>query len=256
MSLGGRVPYLSSIKLVPDRVTSVDQFPFNLPFVADFAIEFRSPVTFFVGENGSGKSTVIEAIASLCGLPVGGGGKNELAARTGADDKAPLAPVLRPGFVKRPRDGYFFRAEHMSHFAELLDARRDDPDFLGDPYGRYGGRSLHTRSHGESFLALFTERLQEGLFLMDEPEAALSPQRQLALLARMASLVDGGRTQLIIATHSPILLTYPGAEILSFDDGRISSVRLEDTSHYQISRGILESPERCWKHLRANRDDD
>jgi predicted ATPase len=139
----------------------------------------------------------------------------------------------------------------MAHFADMLDDRRDDPDFLGDPYGRYGGRSLHARSHGEAFLALFMNRLDEGLVMMDEPESALSPQRQLELLVRMSVLVDRGRTQLIIATHSPILLTFPGAEILALDDGPLRPVRLEDTTHYQITRGILEHPEHYWKHLRG-----
>lgn len=249
------VPYLRGARIVPERVADWDDFPFALPFVRDLDFELRSPVTFFVGENGSGKSTLMEALAELCGLPVSGGGTNERPDRTGVDTTSPLAPALRPVFHRRPRDGYFFRAEHLAHFAELLDRRRDDPDFIGDPYALYGGAPLHTRSHGEAFLALFVHRLDQGLFLMDEPESALSPQRQLTLLARMAQLVSEGRTQLVIATHSPILLTFPGAEILSFDGGRLERVRLEDTSHYQITRGILEAPDRYWKHLRGDGGD-
>ncbi|MBX3268613.1 MAG: AAA family ATPase [Sandaracinaceae bacterium] len=246
-------PYLRGARLVPERVDDPERFPFDLPMARHLDLELGSPVTFFVGENGSGKSTLIEALAELCGLPPSGGGKNELTDRTGPDDHSPLARALRPSFARRPPDGYFFRAEHMAHFADLLDERRDDPDFAGDPYARYGGRSLHTRSHGEAFLHLFTDRLEQGLFLMDEPESALSPQRQLALLVRMADLVADGETQLLVATHSPILLTFPGAEILSLDDGPPTPVRLEETSHYQITRGILESPERFWKHLRGAR---
>jgi predicted ATPase len=244
-----RAPYLQSLRLLPERIPNPDAYPWNLPFVGNLAVELASAVTFFVGENGSGKSTVIEAIAALADLPASGGGRNDLASRTGPDDSAPLARALRPSFRERPRDGFFFRAEHMAHFAELLDARKADPDFLGDPYQRYGGRSLHTRSHGETFLSVLEGVLRGGLILMDEPESALSPQRQLSLLARMARLVGEGRTQFIVATHSAILLTFPGAQILSFDDGQIEPVTLEETRHYQITRGILEEPARYWKHL-------
>ena len=243
-------PYLIGAYLPPERAQ--DQFPFGLACIRELDLELQASVTFLVGENGTGKSTLMEALAELCGLPPSGGGKNELADRSGPRDHSVLGDALRPRFRERPADAYFFRAEHMAHFAELLDRRRDDPYFGGDPYGRYGGRSLHTRSHGEAFLALFGTRLQEGLYLMDEPESALSPQRQLALLARMSDLVGQGRTQLIVATHSPILLTFPGAEILSLDHGPVRRVGLEETSHYQITRGILEHPDVYWKHLRES----
>jgi predicted ATPase len=141
------------------------------------------------------------------------------------------------------------RAEFQAHFASLLEERRDDPEFLGDPYAIYGGRSLHTQSHGEAFLAVISNRMHDGLFIMDEPEAALSPQRQLSLLTRMSQLVDSGKTQFIIATHSPILMTFPDAEIVTLDKLPPSRIGLRETSHYQITRGILESPERYWKHL-------
>src|SRR4030095_3487015 len=120
------------------------------------------------------------------------------------------ASALRPVFRKRPSDAYFLRSEFQGHFASLLDARKADPDFWGDPYAAYGERSLHTRSHGEAFLAILQNRIRSGLLLFDEPESALSPQRQLALLAQMATLVAAGKSQFIIATHSPILLTFPG----------------------------------------------
>ena len=244
--------YLRRLRVLQERIDDPTTFPFTIPFVRDLDLTFRSSVTFLVGETGSGKSTVLEAIAALNGFPVTGGGKNESADEYGLQETSALAAALRPSWSGHPRDGYFFRAETLVEFASLLDHRRTDPDFLGDPYQRYGGRSLHTRSHGEAFLALFQNRLTSGLHLMDEPEAALSPQRQLALLARMADLVDEGATQFIVATHSPILMTLPGAQIVSFDDPGLPDVRLEDTSHYQITRGLLDCPERYWKHLRED----
>jgi predicted ATPase len=242
-------PYLVRIHLKEGAGES-SEYPFNLPLIRSLDIEFTTPVTFFVGENGSGKSTVIEAIAALARLPVSGGSRNELSGTHGPEAASALAPFVRPSFRRQPRDGYFLRAEFQAHFASLLDQRREDPDFLGDPYSLYGSRSLHTRSHGEAFLAILQNRLRSGLLLFDEPESALSPQRQLVLLAYMSTLVDAGESQFIIATHSPILLTFPGARILSFDGDAVRAIALEDTSHYQITKGILQNAAVYWKHLR------
>lgn len=240
--------FLTRVQIVPERVKA-GAFPFGLPFVRDLDLAFTRPVTCFVGENGSGKSTLIEAIAEVCGLPVSGGGRNEAGDRHGPEQQSALGSAIRPSFTRRPSDGYFFRAEFHAHLASLLDARRDDPDFDGDPYARYGGRSLHAQSHGEAFLAVLLNRVRSGIVLMDEPESALSPQRQLALLGRMFDLAASG-TQFIVATHSPILLTFPGADIVSFDEAPPRSIALGATSHYQITRGILEEPERYWRALR------
>jgi predicted ATPase len=246
-------PYLVRLRL-KDGAADRGEYPFSVPIIRCLDIEFTSPVTFFVGENGTGKSTVIEAIAALCKLPVSGGGRNELAGNHGPDASSPLAASLRPSFRRRPPDAYFLRAEFQAHFATLLDARNADPDFRrwGDPYERYGGRSLHARSHGEAFLAILQNRIRSGLLLFDEPESALSPQRQLALLAQMSMLVATGKSQFIIATHSPILLTFPGAQILSFDGDALRPTSLEDTSHFQITKGILQNPAVYWKHLQAS----
>ncbi len=238
--------FLERLFLRPNAQLAQDTFPGSLRFVHCLDIVFDTAVTFFVGENGSGKSTLIEAIAALCDLPVTGGGRNELAS---CHSRSELAAHLRAAFRRKPRDAYFFRAEFQDQFANLLEARHADPDFGGDPYARYGGRSLHARSHGEAFLEIFTSWMQPGVIVMDEPEAALSPQRQLTVLAQMAALTRGGEAQFIIATHSPILLTFPGAKLLSLDSDRIEPTRLEDTAHYQITRGILEHPERYWRHL-------
>jgi predicted ATPase len=186
----------------------------------------------------------------VCRLPVSGGSRNELSGRHGPDTSSPLARALRPTFRQRPADAYFLRAEFQAHFASLLDQRNADPDFRDDPYERYGGRSLHTRSHGEAFLAIMQNRLRSGLLLLDEPESALSPQRQLALLAQMSMAVTAGSSQFIIATHSPILLTFPDAQILSFDGEAVHPISLEETSHFQITKGILQNPAAYWRHLR------
>jgi predicted ATPase len=245
------VPFLLGARTRPERI-STDGYPFHLPLLRSLDLTFESPVTFFVGENGSGKSTVLEALADVCRLPVSGGSRSELGAGHGPETSSALGPALRPSFRRRPSDGYFLRAEFQAHFASLLDARNDDPDFrrTGDPYALYGGRSLYTRSHGEAFLAILQNRIRTGLFLFDEPESALSPQRQLVLLAHMSNLVDGGHAQFIIATHSPILLPFPGAHILSFEGTDVHRIALEDTSHYQITKGILQNPGAYWKHLR------
>lgn len=245
-------PYLTRIAVDPRRVSDASAWPFTMPWVPGLSLEVRHAVTFFVGENGSGKSTLVEGLAEACGLPVAGGGVHELPDGHGPEISSALGRALRPGFRARPHDRWFFRAELSSHLASLLDRRRDDPDFAGDPYRRYGGRSLHTRSHGEAFLAVLLEGMSSGLVLMDEPESALSPQRQLTLLARMAQMVAEGETQFVIATHSPILLTYPGADLVSFDAAPLERVRLEDTSHYRITRSVLERPASFWRHLTAD----
>lgn len=249
------VPYVTGVTLKEEEPLDPSVFPGNLPFTHKLKLAFESPVTYFVGENGSGKSTLIEALAVLARLPIAGGGTNELDADQGEAESSLLANSLRLSFIRQPRDRYFFRAEAQAHFASLLEQRRNDPDFRAagggraNPYARYGGRALHQMSHGEAFLSVMQNRFQAGLFLMDEPESALSPQRQLALLALMYQLVQSGATQFIAATHSPILLTFPGAAIISFENGSLRRINLEETSHYQITRGILDDPERYWRHL-------
>jgi predicted ATPase len=243
------VPYLVGLRVVAERLPEERSFPFNLSFLPALDLRFEAPVTFFVGENGTGKSTLLEAIAALSRLPVSGGSRGELANAHGPEKESSLARVLRPAFRQQPRDGFFLRAEFAAHFASLLEEREKDPNFAGNPYEIYGGRSLHTRSHGEAFLAILQNRLDKGLFLLDEPESALSPQRQLALLSLIYDLAGTGDSQFIIASHSPILMTYPNARIISFDDDNLRDIAIEKTSHYQVTRGILEHPEGYWKYL-------
>lgn len=247
-------PYLRGVRLPPERVPPEGGFPFDLPCVVDLDLTFPTAVTFLVGENGSGKSTLIEAIAEIAGLPASGGSKNELPDYTGPKDHTRLGALLRPIFSKRPRWGYFFRSEHTAHFGELLVRREADEDFLGAPYARYGGQSLQQVSHGESYMEIL-RGAGDGLLVFDEPEAALSPSRQLELLALLWRRVRSGRTQVVAATHSPILMTFPGATLLSLDEGRPKVVTLEETEHYRLTRDILASPGSFWKHLRALDDD-
>jgi predicted ATPase len=243
------VPYLVGLRVVPERLPEERSLPINLSFVSTLDLQFDAPVTFLVGENGTGKSTLLEAIAALSRLPVSGGSRSELSDAHGPEKESSLSRAIRPAFRQQPKDGFFLRAEFAAHFASLLEEREKDPGFGGNPYGLYGGRSLHTRSHGEAFLAILQNRFQKGLFLLDEPESALSPQRQLALLSLIYDLVGAGDSQFIIASHSPILMTYPNSQIISFDNEGLREIEIEETSHYQVTRGILEHPENYWKYL-------
>jgi predicted ATPase len=240
--------FISRISLLRDKAPSFDAYPFSLPAVR--ALETLEPhpkVTFFVGENGSGKSTLLEAIAVSMGFNPEGGTKNF---RFGTRmSHSALHEYLRiaKGF-KRPRDGFFLRAESFFNVATEIENLDDGPG--GPPIiSSYGGTSLHERSHGESFLALLMERFGgQGLYLLDEPEAALSPQRQLAALARINDLVKDG-SQFIIATHSPILMAYPDAWIYEFTESGIARVAYEETEHFKVTRAFLANPERMLREL-------
>lgn len=222
-------------------------YAFGLPAVRRFGERrLTAPVTVFVGENGSGKSTLLEALAVALGLNAEGGSKNlRFVTRATHSELHGLLRVTRA--AKRPRDAFFLRAESYYNVATAIDELDEDPDnvqFASDPPIRaaYGGTSLHRQSHGESFLTLFFERLRgPGIYLMDEPEAALSPQRQLALLARMHQLVRAG-SQFLFATHAPILMAYPGADVWHFGKGGVRAVAATETDHWCILRRFLAEP--------------
>jgi predicted ATPase len=227
-----------NMTLLRDTVPDFDRYPFSLPAVRHLdQLTFHPAVTFIVGENGSGKSTLLEAIAVALGYNAEGGSRN---LRFGTrDSHSPLHEHLRivRGY-RRPRDGYFLRAESFFNVASALEQ-------LGPgAFDCYGGHSLHEQSHGESFMALLNHRFDgQGLYVLDEPEAALSPQRQLAALARIHQLVKAG-SQFIIATHSPILMAYPDARIYACLPDGLRRTDYEDTEHYQVTLEFLRDPRR------------
>ena len=210
-------------------------------------LAFDASVTILVGENGTGKSTLLEAIAVACGFNPEGGSRNFKFSTN--DTHSALHQNLR--IVRRafPKDGYFLRAESLYNVATNLEQLDRQPAFSRKLTESYGGRSLHKQSHGESFLALVQNRLGgNGLYLFDEPEAALSPMRQLTLLAEIDRLVKAN-SQLIIATHSPILMAYPGAQILELSAEGIRAVDWRETEHYQVTKRFLDDPARMLRYL-------
>lgn len=210
-------------------------------------LEFDQPVTFLVGENGTGKSTLLEAIAVACGFNPEGGTRN-FSFSTRATHSV-LGEYLTPARKRYPRDGFFLRAESFYNVATNIDEMDEVPGASPRLIDSYGGVSLHKQSHGESFLALVQNRFGgEGLYLMDEPEAALSPSRLLTLLAEMNLLVKAD-SQFIVSTHSPILMAYPNARIYELSGEGIRTVAYKETEHYQLTRRFLENPDRMLRYL-------
>lgn len=233
-------PFLTGVELLPERVIP-GRHPCDIPLLADgLSLRFTTPVTFMVGENGTGKSTLLEALAWNAGFSGGGGNRTNEYSET--DDGRLLGGALKLAWKQRVGTGFFLRAETFYNFASYLEE-------VGSTFRAYGGRSLHHQSHGEAFLALFKHRVEDGLYLLDEPEAALSPQRQLAFLRIIHELASQKIAQFIIATHSPILLAFPGATVWSLDGGRVEEVNYRETEHYRVTRDFLEAPERFFRYL-------
>jgi predicted ATPase len=232
-------PFLKELRFNPPGKRR--DFPFNVPlFSQAFALEFRKPVTIIVGENGTGKSTLLESIAAKCGFALEGGNRNH--AEDATYNSTPLDDALELSWFPRIHQGFFLRAETFTNFASKVDQL--------DVSWAYGGKSLHAQSHGESFMALFNSRLENGgVFLLDEPEAALSPVRQLGFMKLMHDVEKFREAQLIMATHSPILLSYPGADVLAIEDGKFQRVDYRETEHFRITADFLKDPERFFRHL-------
>ncbi|MAS95215.1 MAG: AAA family ATPase [Verrucomicrobiales bacterium] len=234
------------------------EFPFSIPAVSALAsspMKLNRGLTFLVGENGSGKSTILEGIADKHGFTREGGPRTKnLVQKDYWSDLGGYITLQRsPGI--NPMDGFFLRSESFFNFATVLDELESEfPSKL--PYFSYGGKSLHVQSHGESFLSLFLNRFGEhGLYILDEPEAALSPSRQLALMVRIHDLIEA-HCQFIIATHSPILLGFPGATIYQLDEDGLEEVSYEETSPYQITQQFLKDRERMLGFLFSEEDFD
>jgi predicted ATPase len=223
--------HLTEVRIEGERLPTRGIYPFNIPLVGQATrLAFTRPVAFFLGENGSGKSTLLDAISRKCGMPIWDKPRRHLVHHN--PHEARLADYLSVTWSNGPVPGSVFRAETFREFADFLDdVALCDPGRL--PY--HGGQLLNTLSHGEGFLAYFGGRFQlRGLYILDEPESALSPANQVRFLHLLRRLGTEGDAQFIIATHSPILLAHPAAQIFSFDGLRIEEVTYEETMHYQI----------------------
>ncbi|MFO0799959.1 MAG: AAA family ATPase [Gemmataceae bacterium] len=242
-------PFLLHAELLPERVVHPDRYPYTLPAVRGLGrLAFHPKVTFFVGENGSGKSTMLEALAVSLGLNPEGGSRN-FNFQTRASHSGLEAALRVAKSHRHPADSYFLRAE--SYFNVATDIERMDriPSNAPPLILSYGGVSLHEQSHGESFFALFRHRFGGcGLYLLDEPEAALSPTRQLQFLATLHDYCGRG-SQFVVATHSPIILAYPDATIYRFGSEGVAPVAYTETEHYLVTRGFLGNPERSLREL-------
>lgn len=223
--------FLRSVTLKRDKVPSFSEYPFSLAAVRDMdTMQFNPAVTFFVGDNGSGKSTLLEALAVAVGMNAEGGSRNfAFATRQTHSCLCDYLQLIRG--ARRPKDDYFLRAESFYNVATEIDRLEVNRG--------YGDVSLHTQSHGESFWILLTKRFgANGLYFLDEPEAALSPSRQLAALAVIHGLVLR-KAQFVIATHSPILMAYPNATIYLFSQDGVTQVRYDETEHFTVTRDFL-----------------
>jgi predicted ATPase len=233
-------PYLKRIWLEPSRITNREAYPFCLPLLRDdFELGFDRAITIIVGENGTGKSTLLEGIAALAGYDEAGGGKGYKPVDHSMAIEAmggKLSTALRASWLPKITNGWFFRAESFFSVARYLDEAAREP-LSGPP------PDFLSHSHGEGFLRFFEERCQrQGIFIFDEPESALSPSRQIEFLKLMRKLDDIGHCQIIMATHSPVLMAYPGARLLRLTKYGLEPVSVEQTDHYKVMREFCDDP--------------
>lgn len=236
-------PFLKSLKVDTEKMAEMSGYPFNLPWLETkgFEVGFNTPVTIIIGENGTGKSTLLEAIAALCGYDEAGGGKGYMPMdHSRAIDKsgANLARVLRASWLPKVTSGWFFKAESFFSVARYLDeAALDDPSGGPPP-------DFLSWSHGEGFVRFFEERMsKQGIYFMDEPESALSPKRQLALLRILSRIQDAKNAQVIMATHSPILMALPNARVLEISRFGLEEIDYQNTAHFKFYQSFISDPE-------------
>jgi len=245
----GKEAFVRSLELDRDRVGDFDSHPFSIPAIRKLTrLELDARVTFLVGENGSGKSTVVEGFAVAAGLNPEGGSQNfAFGTRASHSELHEYLRLVRG--IQRPATGYFLRAETFYNVATQVEVLDREPSFGPELIGSYGGRSLHEQSHGESFLSVVVNRFgPRGLYVLDEPEAALSVRGCLALLRRMHELVTQG-SQFLVATHSPILLGFPDALIYTITEDGFEPTPYEDSEQYTLTRSFLEDRRRFFRHL-------
>jgi predicted ATPase len=241
--------FISSVQVVRARVRSLESYPFTIPAVRAL-LERRIPLdpraTFLVGENGSGKSTLVDALAVASGFNGEGGTVNFRFANRSSDSE--LHRSLRIARTeRRPRTGFFFRAESFFNVATNIEALDREPALAPPIIDSYGGRSLHEQSHGESFMALVKHRFgPEGLYILDEPEASLSIRMQIELLRELHAHVTEKGSQVIVATHSPVLMALPGALIYRLADDGIAEVAYEESDAFRLAREFLRDPAKAF----------
>lgn len=242
--------FLISFELLKDEIKDFSNYPFSLQIVKFFEkIELHKNVTFLIGENGTGKSTLLESLATAYGFNPEGGSKNHRF-RTKQTHSVLSEFIRYTRGVNRPNSEFFLRAESFYNLATNVDEIADKV-FLKN---NYGGKSLHEQSHGESFMSLFNNRFQEkGFYILDEPEAALSPQRQMSFLIRLNQLVKE-HCQFIIATHSPIILSYPNSKIIQISENGLEHVDYEETEHYKLYKFFLNNKDYMMKNLQIEKN--
>ena len=245
--------YIKSIYLKekPPEESYLSELPVVKNLLKMKELRFTSDVVFLVGENGTGKSTLLEAIAVSMGFNTEGGTRNFRFSTVDTHSELNEYITLVKGF--HPRDGFFLRAESFYNAASYIDKIDSEFSFGGFVIDSYGGVSLHEQSHGESFLALVKNRFGgNGIYLLDEPEAALSPSRQMTLMVLMNELV-GKNSQFIIATHSPMLMTFPAAQVIELTEDDIRTVPYDQTGHFQLTKRFLNHPEKMLEVLLGKR---